>query len=451
MSGEEGTALRKVFAFELVTSDGLFEGQTPWSLDWHNVGPEFNDFVVPQMRGVDTLLFGRRTYEGMAGYWPTEVARTGDPVVARLMNDTPKVVFSKTLAQADWENTRIVRGDIGEEVRRLKGLPGRDIAIQGSSGLTVSMLRLGLVDELRLMVNPVVLGAGRRLFEGLDIRLPLRLLDTGSARAARAENPVGVAFGGCSRRRAGWRRPHRRADPGHGRRRQPQRHARGCRRPGGGNPGRTACHPAGAETTDRPAMSSFRRWSTSWGCSGMRKLVETTMVTLGAEVGSPHVWGPPYLDADHVRYQSRLLESAGALLLGRRTYEGFSRSYPGMTGAFADRMNAIPKYVVSTSLREVAWNATLIGGDVADQVAALKAAPGDGTLLKYGTGPLDRLLLAYGLIDEIHLEVAPVAVGTGQRLFEDLADPPYLQLMDVQRFASGVVMLVYAPQAGRTG
>ncbi len=180
----------------------------------------------------------------------------------------------------------------------------------------------------------------------------------------------------------------------------------------------------------------------------MRKLVESTMVSLGGEIGSPHVWGPPYLDADHVRYQSRLLESAGALLLGRLTYEGFSHSYPRMTGAFADRMNEIPKYVVSTSLREVAWNATLIDGEVADRVAALKAAPGDGILLKYGTGPLDRLLLAHGLVDEIHLEVAPVAVGRGQRLFEGVEDAPQLRLLDVQRFRSGVVVLVYAPQGG---
>jgi dihydrofolate reductase len=170
--------VRNLFAFEFITLDGLFEGPEPWSLQWHNVDAEFNDFAIRQLQGSDTLLFGRRTYEGMAAYWPTAAARQDDPVVARLMNETPKVVVSTTLERADWENTRIVRGGLAEEVGRLKALPGREIAVLGSSDLTLSLLRLGLVDEIRVMVNPLLLGRGRRLFAGLDGRQPLRLLRT---------------------------------------------------------------------------------------------------------------------------------------------------------------------------------------------------------------------------------------------------------------------------------
>ena len=168
--------MRRLFAFEFVTLDGLFEGPEPWSLEWHNVDGEFNDFIVAHLERVDLLLYGRRTYEGMARYWPTEAARTGDPVVARVMNETAKIVFSKSLELAAWENTRVVTGNCADEVRRLKTLPGKDMAIQGSSDLTVSLLGLGLVDEIHLMVNPVLLGAGRRLFGGLKAKRPLRLL-----------------------------------------------------------------------------------------------------------------------------------------------------------------------------------------------------------------------------------------------------------------------------------
>jgi dihydrofolate reductase len=175
--------VRSLFAFEFVTADGLFEGASPWSLDWHNVDAEFNDHAVRQLEASDTLLFGRRTYEGMAGYWPTEAARTDDPVVARLMNDTPKVVFSASLERVGWENTRLCRDGAGDEVRRLKALPGKEIAILGSSDLTASLVGLGLVDEIRLMVNPVLLGAGRRVFDGLGRSLRLRLLRTQTFRS----------------------------------------------------------------------------------------------------------------------------------------------------------------------------------------------------------------------------------------------------------------------------
>lgn len=184
----------------------------------------------------------------------------------------------------------------------------------------------------------------------------------------------------------------------------------------------------------------------------MRKLVESTIVSLGGVIGDPQVWGPPYLDAEHGAYASELLFGADALLLGRRTYDGFSAAYPQMKGnarplattAFIDRMNAIPKFVVSKSLRSAVWNATVISGDVVEAIADLKRQPGR-SILKYGTGPLDRLLLERRLVDEYHVLLFPVAAPQGQRLFEDLESPQQLRLERATPFKSGVVALVYTP------
>jgi dihydrofolate reductase len=179
----------------------------------------------------------------------------------------------------------------------------------------------------------------------------------------------------------------------------------------------------------------------------MRKLIESTHVSLGGGIGSPQDWAFPYLDDEHERYASDLLRGADALLLGRKTYEGLSAAYQAMApNPFVDRMNAIPKYVASTTLKEVAWNATVIPGDVAAYIAQLKQQPG-GNLVKYGNGPLDRILMEHNLIDEFHLLLTPVATGTGQHMFEAVKDAPQLSLADVRRHASGVLILVYTPKA----
>jgi dihydrofolate reductase len=176
----------------------------------------------------------------------------------------------------------------------------------------------------------------------------------------------------------------------------------------------------------------------------MRKLIESTHVALGGEIGTTD-WAFPYLDDDHTRYATDLLNGADALLLGRRTYEGLSAAYMAMDpNPFVDRMNAIPKFVASTTLTEATWNATVIPGDVAAFVADLKRQPG-GIILKYGNGPLDRLLMANDLVDEFHLLLTPVAAGSGQHMFEEIDGAPQLSLADVTRFASGVLVLVYTP------
>ena len=180
----------------------------------------------------------------------------------------------------------------------------------------------------------------------------------------------------------------------------------------------------------------------------MSKLIESTHVTLGGEIGSPQKWAFSYLDDEHLRYATDLLAGADALLLGRRTYEGLSAGYTAMApNPFADRMNSIPKYVASRTLTEATWNATVIPGDVAEFVAGLKRQPG-GTIVKYGNGPLDQVLMENNLIDEFHLLLTPVAAGSGQHMFEEIRGAPPLSLADVRRFASGVLLLVYTPEGG---
>ncbi len=169
--------MRKLFSFNMVTLDGFFEGPDH-DINWHNVDGEFNDFAVNQLSEVDTLLFGRVTYQLMASYWPTPSAITDDPIVADLMNRLPKIVFSKTLGKAEWTNTRLIKDHIAEEILKLKQQPGKDLALFGSANLISTLMQLDLIDEHRIMINPVILGSGNPLFKRAKDKLNLRLLKT---------------------------------------------------------------------------------------------------------------------------------------------------------------------------------------------------------------------------------------------------------------------------------
>lgn len=183
----------------------------------------------------------------------------------------------------------------------------------------------------------------------------------------------------------------------------------------------------------------------------MGRLIEATHVSLGGEVGAID-WAFPYLDDEHQRYVSELLGTADALLLGRKTYEGLSAAYPRMEadaeGEFRDfvhRMNTIPKYVLTTSLTEFDWNARPLEGDVVEAIRALKAESGQN-IVKFGTGPLDVLLLEHRLVDEYHFWLTPVAVPTSlQPLFQGMKGAPALTLCEAVPFRSGVVALRYKP------
>jgi dihydrofolate reductase len=161
----------------MVSLDGYFEGPDR-DINWHLVDEEFNQFAIQQTSSVDTILFGRVTYELMASYWPTPAATTDDPMIADLMNRLPKIVFSRTLQNAEWNNTRLIKDHIAEEILALKRQPGKDLALFGSANLLSTLIQMGLIDEHRIIVNPLVLGRGTPLFQGITEKLNLKLLKT---------------------------------------------------------------------------------------------------------------------------------------------------------------------------------------------------------------------------------------------------------------------------------
>jgi dihydrofolate reductase len=169
--------MRKLSVFMMVSLDGYYEGPKK-EIDWHNVDAEFNEFAAEQLDAMDTILFGRVTYQMMAGYWPTVEGIHDDPIIAGKMNRFPKLVFSKTLREVEWNNSKLISDDIPNEVLKLKQQSGKDLVIFGSGILVTSLSNLGLMDEYRIMVNPVVLGGGTPLFHGINERLRLRLLST---------------------------------------------------------------------------------------------------------------------------------------------------------------------------------------------------------------------------------------------------------------------------------
>jgi dihydrofolate reductase len=180
----------------------------------------------------------------------------------------------------------------------------------------------------------------------------------------------------------------------------------------------------------------------------MRKLVESTFMSLDGVISNPQEWSPPYWDDEHAGYARGLLFSSDALLLGRKTYEAFAQAWPQRAGSndFADRFNELPKYVASRTLPpgDAEWNATVIEGDVAEAVRALKDQSGE-TIVKYGTGEVSKTLLENKLVDEYHFWVFPEVVGNGDRLLDGFRAS--LQLVDTTRFGSGIVVLKLAPKA----
>ena len=183
--------MRRLLMWNLQTLDGYFEGKAPWDLDFHEAvwGDELEQFALEQAKEVGTLLFGRATYEGMAGHWATAKGP-----IAEFMNDVPKVVFSRTLDAATWKNARLVRREAADEVAELKRGEGKDLFVFGSAKLSDSLMRRGLFDELRICLAPVVLGTGVPLFkpgsprQGLTLR-QARPLATGGVILRYAAKP----------------------------------------------------------------------------------------------------------------------------------------------------------------------------------------------------------------------------------------------------------------------
>ena len=170
--------MRKLVVFNHVTLDGYFvdmNGDMSWA---HKNDAEWKTFAEGNAKGDGPLLFGRITYELMASYWPTPLASKNDPVLAERMNNLPKVVFSRTLDKASWNNTKLVKGDMVAEIRKMKKEPGEGMAILGSGSIVSQLAQEGLIDQYQIVVNPIVLGKGRTMFDGIKRKLTLKLAST---------------------------------------------------------------------------------------------------------------------------------------------------------------------------------------------------------------------------------------------------------------------------------
>jgi dihydrofolate reductase len=165
----------KLIVFNSVTLDGYFTDQNG-DMSWAHKDndPEWDEFVEGNARGGGVLVFGRITYEMMKSFWPTPMALKTFPVVAERMNSLPKVVFSRTLDQADWKNTKLVKGDLAAEIRKMKEGPGEDMVILGSGSIVSQLAQEKLIDEFQLVLNPIVLGQGRTMFDGVKEKLAMK-------------------------------------------------------------------------------------------------------------------------------------------------------------------------------------------------------------------------------------------------------------------------------------
>jgi len=159
--------------FNFMTANGYFKGPGN-DISWHVHGAEENAFALEMLKqGSSILLFGRITYEMMAGYWPTADAIRNDPEVAAGMNQSEKVVFSRTLKQVEWSNTKLFNGNLEEEIRKLKKNSGKNITVLGSGSIVTQLAEKNLIDEYQLMIDPVLLGNGTSFAKGITHTLEL--------------------------------------------------------------------------------------------------------------------------------------------------------------------------------------------------------------------------------------------------------------------------------------
>lgn len=161
----------------MVSLDGFIEDRNK-ELDWHNWNDEMDAYIAGFFDGIDTILLGRVTYELMAAYWPTPSSAAENKFITSKMNNLPKVVFSKTLSSLAWQNSSLVKENITQEIRELKNEPGKDMVLFGGAEIASVLMRAGLIDEYRIIVNPVVLGSGTPLFKNITEKIDLKLRET---------------------------------------------------------------------------------------------------------------------------------------------------------------------------------------------------------------------------------------------------------------------------------
>ena len=172
--------MRKLIVFNHMSLDGYFtDANGDMSFAQNNIPDvEWDAFVASNAGGGGMLVFGRITYDLMVSFWPTPAAAEGMPVVAERMNNLPKVVFSRTMDKASWNNTKLVKDDMAGEIRKLKQERGEDMVIFGSGSVVSQLAQEGLIDEYQIVVDPVTLGKGRTMFEGLKEKMSLKLKES---------------------------------------------------------------------------------------------------------------------------------------------------------------------------------------------------------------------------------------------------------------------------------
>jgi dihydrofolate reductase len=164
----------KLNAYLFTTLNGYFESPKG-NISWHMHAEEENEYAAENAQSGNTLLFGRITYQMMASFWPTPEAFKNSPALAEGMNKSDKIVFSRTLQRVDWNNTRLIRDNIFEEIRKLKQDPSINMTILGSDSIVTQFAEHGLLDSLQIMIDPVLLGIGTPTFQGLKDKLNLKL------------------------------------------------------------------------------------------------------------------------------------------------------------------------------------------------------------------------------------------------------------------------------------
>ncbi|NTV25230.1 MAG: dihydrofolate reductase [Chlorobiaceae bacterium] len=170
--------MRKLSVFNFISLDGCFDGAVRGDIGWHPHDIESSGYAAEMLARHNTLLFGRVTYDMMAGYWSSEEAKRNDPKVADGMNRAEKIVFSRSMQSAAWSNTTVLNEDIADQVRRMKGSEGNDMTILGSGSIVTQFASQDLVDEYQIMIDPVVVGNGRKIFEGIEKTIRLQLIGT---------------------------------------------------------------------------------------------------------------------------------------------------------------------------------------------------------------------------------------------------------------------------------
>jgi len=176
----------------------------------------------------------------------------------------------------------------------------------------------------------------------------------------------------------------------------------------------------------------------------MRKIIESTLVSLDGVIGDPHLWATPYFDSEAEKHALELLSTSDAMLMGRRSYEFFAAAFSHQTGQYGQRVNKIPKYVFSSTLKKADWsNSSIVKGDVAAEVRKLKSQAGKDLVI-YGHGLLGQTLLKNDLLDELKLWIHPCFVGRGKLLFRE-GEKTDLKLIAQKTLATGVVVLTYQP------